>query len=254
MTSTTVKPGSRRFPSAAVALVALAAIGAGQAAAQTNATTNARPPTVTNLGPTPAPGVIAAPGQDPATSLPPGTSISRPPYQSAIGLPYGQGVQPPYAYGATRPTTLSPTTPQAKRKPAPGAPAEGAAAGEQPGIAATGPATAAGVTPPVDPRLGLPRRMGSEPGVDQPPIKAAPDFQPGDPYARSAGSPSLIKPFGASPYRAPYSIDAAGNYFNPGGKFDPNGSVTPNATYSGRVDAQGRVFDKYGNQRGIIQK
>jgi hypothetical protein len=113
---------------------------------------------------------------------------------------------------------------------------------------------AARAAAPVDPRLGLPRRLGAASETDQPPIKAAPDYKSGDPYARSTGSPALAAPFGASPYKPPYQIDAAGNYYAPGGIVSPNGVITPGNTHRGRVDAQGRVFDQYGNQRGVIQK
>jgi len=249
------------------AVVGLAFLAAAPASAQTTST-NAVQPRVTNLGPTPAPGVITAPNPNAASSsLPPGTTISRPPYQSNIGLPYGANVPAPYAYGATRPSTLAPTTTpspgQAKGKattagatPGPGQQGTQQGTGtdtdEAQSIGAIG-SPSPGVAAPVDRRLGLPQRMSSAPGNDQPPIKAQPDFKPGDPYARSAGSPALAQPFGVSPYRVPYSIDATGNYYSPPGTVNQNGTITPNTQFRGKVDQQGRIFDQYGNQRGVLK-
>lgn len=248
--------GWSRRVAAAMGCCALAMLAAEPLAAQTTTSTNAAKPKVTNLGPTGTTNVIPAPAPSSAGSLPPGTVISKPPYQSEIALPYGAAAPAPYAYGATRPTTLAPTIPPTKgtalAKPvAPGPQQEKDK--EQQGAAA-GTAGAGTGTQPVDPRLGLPRNIGGGPGNGQPPIKAAPDFKPGDPNARSASAPSLPPPYGVSPYRMPYAIDSSGNYFSPPATYNQNGVLTPTATFRGKVDRRGNVYDQYGNRRGVIAK
>ncbi|MCC6470377.1 MAG: hypothetical protein IT563_18805 [Alphaproteobacteria bacterium] len=237
----------------AVCLVALAFLVSGAAEAQ-QPTGGPKTLSTTTLGPTATPGTPpgGASGPVPPGTIPPGTLQSKPPYQSNIGLPYGQGVTAPYAYGAGRP---GPGTPTPVEKPVAKGKTIGPAATEAEGAAAAAGAGTTGTeVAPVDPRLNLPRQTTSGPGNGQPPIKAAPDFKSGDPYARAAGSPALAAPFGVSPYKAPYSIDAAGNYYNPPGIFNQNGALTPNGSRVGTVDSQGQVFDRYGNKRGVLQR
>lgn len=252
---------------AATALVAGVAGVPGAAQAQTGYT---QPYGATQAGPAKAP--TAAPG----VGTTPGPT--RPPYQSNIGLPYGPGNPAPYAYGGGLPTT---NDPNARKAPAPGEDAAGAAAAAgkpglpkvtRPGVnASTTPGAkpldgqggasgqgqdptqgqgqgidattgTAGVGAPLDPRLGGPVRNFSGPGNGQPLIKAAPDYKTGDPFARSAGSPAMAPPIGASPYTRPYSVDAQGNYYNSTGNF------------VGKVDSKGQVRDRYGNLRGTVQR
>lgn len=242
---------------------ALAAIAlmAAKAEAQTGYTQSYG---ASQVGPT-APVGIAPPQNTGVGTAPAG----RPAYQSNTGLPYGAGNPAPYAYGGSIPYANDPN----KKAPA-GAAGAGAGAGRaslptatQPGTTVPGPgakpedagtgevqidpatgqpidATGTAGLPeqPFDPKSGAAIRTYSGPGNGQPVIRAAPDFKPGDPYARGAGAPGLPAPIGASPYTRPYTVDAMGNYY------------TPQGAYVGKVDNKGQVRDRYGNVRGVVAR
>ena len=224
-------------------------------------------------------------------SLPssPGVTPTQPTYGSNVGLPYGAGApQQPFAYGANRPTqpgaaygagTVPQTTTTTTTAPgAPGTrPTTGGAAvssaaptleEQQQGAAGTG-AGALGVAPITNAnqapnvglgtarqpsQQGLPRSTSTAPGYDTPFIKPAPDYLPGDAYAKRPGSPVTLPPAGGGIYRPPYTVDSTGNYFNPNGNYTPNGTFNPTGTYRGTVDSQGRVYDQYGIQRGVVNR
>ncbi len=246
----------------AVAAAGAAALAPSEGAAQTGYTQSYG---ATQVGPT-APVGIAPPQTTGIGTAPAG----RPAYQSNTGLPYGAGNPAPYAYGGSIPYANDPN----KKAPAgatgaaatgagagagraslptatvpgPGAKPEDAGTGEvqidpatgQPMIDATG--TAGLPEQPFDPKSGAAIRTYSGPGNGQPVIRAAPDFKPGDPYARGAGAPGLPAPIGASPYTRPYTVDAMGNYY------------TPQGAYVGKVDNKGQVRDRYGNVRGVVAR
>lgn len=196
------------------------------------------------------------------------TALGRPAYQSNVGLPYGPGNPAPYAYGGGLPSVGTPAPKKAPVQPTgPGAanattgPGAGAGTGAGAGRSATGTGgsssgegTEEGTGPgnepvmgtvpsqPFNPRSNLPVQTYSGPGNGQPVIKAAPDYKPGDLYARGAGAPAIPGPIGTSPYQRPYTVDALGNYYTSGG------------AYVGKVDSTGQVRDRYGNVRGTVQR